>query len=290
MLPNNFLKDPQELLAAVIGGLVATFFFTPMVLLFLFLSYGKEVGIMASVLTLAVSVFVLDGLLLAQLVLFSIVPAVVVGFSYVRYIPKEEKIWWYPESFVLRDMVGTFFVSLLLLSIMPHFEQIQAHTVEAIRLLTPASNAQPLMTIFNKALFGIFAFANMVNVVFSFFLAKFLSKCLKKGIRPDYDGCNVSISPLLGVFPLVSFAIIALFADAAQIFYGLAAISLMAPLLAGISLMHFFMNNRKNTKILLIIFYLLFFLMPIFTIFVMLLGIIDAFYAIRPFVKNQTTF
>jgi hypothetical protein len=148
------------------------------------------------------------------------------------------------------------------------------------------SDFQSFITI--KTIFSIFTFASVISIVFSFLLANFLSRCLKKNIRPDYDECNISISPLLGAFPLVALVVF-LPANISPIFYGLATLSLVAPLIAGMSLVHFLMNNIKNTKILLLMFYLLFFLMPILTIFVILLGIIDAFYAIRPLIKNQIT-
>ncbi|MDR2682005.1 MAG: DUF2232 domain-containing protein [Holosporaceae bacterium] len=286
---NSFLKNYKELLVAVFFGVCAAFLFTPLLLLFAFFSYGEKIGTIASIIAATFIVFFYHEAT-ASAILFFVVPAMVVGYGSLRNIREGKKIWWYPESFVLRDMIWTFVLSLILLSLTSYPEQLLDSFVHNMHLVIPnvnASDMQLLMALMTKSFFGIFVFSHMIGFVFYFLIADFVSRYLKKNIRPNFDMCNIAISPLLGVFPLVALVMASLWGGSSQIFYGLVAASLIAPLISGISLVHFFISNRNNSKIFLIIFYLMFFLMPVLIIFTILLGIIDAFHELRPLAKAK---
>ncbi|GHU14162.1 hypothetical protein FACS189449_10470 [Alphaproteobacteria bacterium] len=305
MLRNSGIyENHRELLIAAACGLCSAFlfvlgffggFFASVVLCFAFLSYGKLVGIVSSTITFAVIVLLNSGIALEALCV-DIIPTAVVGYSLLRNIKTNGKIWWYPESFVLRDLVLVSLLLLVLMSITTYSEVSVRNRVDDVVRLIIAANASidpqglaVLLKLGTKYFLGLTVFANVTDVISSFLIAHSICKYRKKNIRPSFDTYNISISPLLAVFPLVALTVSFACEGLSYLFNGLAIASLVAPLMSGLSIVHFFANGGKYSQIILVMFYLMLLLMcPLVLLSVVLLGAIDSFYAIRPLFRTES--
>ncbi|MDR2268289.1 MAG: YybS family protein [Holosporaceae bacterium] len=268
-------------------GIFPLFFpFLPNVLLSLsFLCQGKKSGIISSITLVVVVAAFGKNEMLRNVFYFSLLPSFVVGYSMMRNVMANSKTWWYPESYVLRNLFLVAIISVLLLSLTVYSEVFlkkQAEEIAKIIFQDQLIIARQFSTLYVKCLVGMSILSSTLGTIFDFLVAHYVSCRLKINIRPKIDLLNLSISPQIAAFPLAAFIAAASIQSISHICYGLVIAGLAMPLAVGFSIVHFYADYQNN-KIILYVFYgLLFLLFPLVIFLVATLGIFDSFYAIRP--------
>ncbi|MDR3151237.1 MAG: DUF2232 domain-containing protein [Holosporaceae bacterium] len=258
----------------------------PNVLIFLsFLCHGKKSGIISSITLVAVvAAFGRNGML-SNVFYFSLLPSFVVGYSLMRNVEANGKIWWYPESHAFRNLFLVAIISVLLLSLTIYSEDFLMKQAEKLaKIIFPEQLivAKQFSELYIKCFVGMSVLSSTLGTIFDFLIANSISRRQKMNIRPEIDLSNLSIPPQIAAFPLVLFVAASIPSSISYLCYGLAIAGLVAPLVAGFSIVHFYADYQNN-KIILYAFYgLLFLLFPLMILLVTSLGFADSFYAIRP--------
>lgn len=214
-----------------------------------------------------------------------IIPAFVLGFMSQRYIKKGNKIWWYPESLLLKDisylsMFIVFFLSVFILK-EDHITQVFNDWIEVFKNIYPKQMLQNIKQVINSSV-GIFTFINILFVLINFKIAYKIAKSKNILRRKKFDFYHIKLPTHLALFPMVIFLILKIFPNESFVITGLFIASLIAPFLNGISIIHCFADGNKQK---LILFYTFLILINLTLPSIIVLGIIDSFIKIRRFIK-----
>lgn len=309
-LSKNLLKNQATDKSAIFLGLAGVFvaFFsicTPLKFLLLFLnipifySYftlGSRSGLITTAVLLVPMLIFMPFSAFCDIFLNTIAPAVLVGHFSIQNISQNRKKWWYPESFLLRDVTLLAIFSVIFLSVTFFRESVildsYTNALKVVSGIEGMENVQVNLSLVLKSIVkfsvGIGIFTKMMLNVMNFKIADALAKRFHKNLRPDFDFSAVRVPTLLALLPLLSLALCLGIDAISFIFGGIFIVSSFAPIICGFSLLHAAANRLQKNWILVLL-YLALLCMPIFMLLsIMLLGIIDSFYEIRLIIlKNR---
>lgn len=262
-------------------------------LLFAYLAHGKIVGAGASLCSAIIVLALIPIEASLDVMLNILAPAALLGHLSILSITKSRKTWWYPESLMLKHFTTLSLFSVVVLSLTVCSEQTMlAASQKAFELLI-SSNSNVFNNIAVKKYIeasvkysvGINVLTKMCFVVFNLQLAFFLSRKMKKNIRPSYNLLNVRIPNWMVVLPLISLSLSFIFPKFAFILCGVSIVSSFAPMFCGLSFVHC-LYAKKHQRRVLIAYYLALFMMPVpIIIGTVLLGIADTLCQIRDRLK-----
>ena len=271
-------------------------FFASIPLFVAYLSFGEVIGLSSTMLaSVGIALFV-PIQASSEIILNIFAPAAVLGHFSIKSITKGRKTWWYPESFLLRNFMLLSLFSVVALSMTFCTEQTMTEASQAAMDLLLSNgkgnndiNAiaiKQYLAFFVKYSVGISVIMKMMFSLLNFQLGHLISKRLKKNIRPEFDFSNIRIGNMMILLPLVSLTLSYIFPRIEFILCGIFVVSLFAPIISGLSLIHCF-YTRKHKRRILIAYYLALFMMPIPMLFgTALLGIVDGLYPIRQRIKG----
>lgn len=271
-------------------------FFASIPLFVAYLSFGAFIGLSSTMLaSVGIALFV-PIQASSEIILNIFAPAAVLGHFSIKSITKGRKTWWYPESFLLRNFMLLSIFSVVVLSMTFCNEQAMTEASQtAVDLLLSNSKGsndinaiaiKQYLAFFVKYSVGISVIMKMMFSLLNFQLGHLISKRLKKNIRLEFDFSNIRIGNLMILLPLVSLTLSYIIPQMSFILCGLFVVSLFAPIISGLSLLHYFYMQKHKRRIL-IAYYLALFMMPIPMLFgTALIGIIDGLYPIRQKLKS----
>lgn len=264
-------------------------------LFFSYLSLGQRGGLISSVSAAVCTAPLLSFEGAAHLLLEVVIPTTVLGYLMMRNIQKDGRIWWYPESFLLRDCVVIFYIVWI---IMAYTLQTEANTFRiyenVIKAVFPqysdffikGEGAARMKSIF-MYYGGILTFLSMFEVVFNLEMACAWGRKLSTKvdnidlIRGSFDFLNLRIPNWLAVFPLVTLLLAKLFPSFSYVLNGLTVGGMFAPAACGFSLIYWIVekNGRRKWANAVVLLTLIF---PIHVIgLIALVGAVDSFLSLR---------
>lgn len=252
-----------------------------------YLSFGQRHGLVSSVVATVIIVLVMPFRASCDMLLDIVVPSAFVGYLSMERIVKKRKVWWYPEQFVVENMVILASVVLVITSLTLRTEDALMHVYEeSLKVISAENTPQTsVVTVVLKSLIryynGIAILFNMFNILICRYIAYNLGKRFKNVLRAPFEIAEISISGWYGIFPLISFTLSKLLPSMSYIFSGLFVVTLFAPAIAGLSVLYFVAKKRHFNKFSLVALLLLCFF-PFHTIFfAALVGAFDSFFSIR---------
>ncbi|MDR1560859.1 MAG: DUF2232 domain-containing protein [Holosporaceae bacterium] len=264
-------------------------------LLFSYLSYGPKCGFISSV-VVGIPIFFFFSLNnFLDICLNMIAPAIMLGCFSTKYIVKERKIWWYPETLLLQNFALFSFIILVLCSftfrsedmVLKILQEARRPIIKFMRDVDEFQTRQIWCAInaFVKYAAGIEVLCNMFSTLSNFYIAYLIGKKTQTNIRTEYNFLELRIPSWLAIFPLVALTATYFFPDFSFVFCGLFVVGLFAPIVSGISLVHY-IAKTKNSRYILVIFYVGAFIFPIlFFPCVVTLAIIDSFHSLRKSIR-----
>ena len=260
-----------------------------------YLSFGEVIGFGATALASAVIALLVPIEVSCEIILNIFAPAALLGHFSIKSITKGHKVWWYPESFLLRNFMLLSLFSVILLSVTFCTEQAMTEASQAAMnvLLNNSKDGNNVNAIaiknylsaFVKYSVGISVVMKMMMCILNFQFGHLISKRIKKNIRPEFNFSDIRISNWMILLPLVSLSLSYIFPQSSFVLCGIFVVSLFAPTVSGLSLIHCF-YERKHKRRILMAYYLALFMMPIPMLAgTALLGIIDGLYPIREQIK-----
>ena len=264
-----------------------TLFFAALPLFISYLSRGEKSGLISSVVfSIIIGIFCPMEVSL-DVFLNIILPASIIGYFSIKYITKNKKNWWYPESFLLRHFVIISLVSVILMSLTFYTENHMIKVYEeATKIILKSDTPETRLlskyfSSFVKYSVGVSVFSKMLVTVSNLQIAHLICKKKKMCIRPDFKMLDLSISNWAAVLPIGSLAVAQIFPSVSFIFSGIFVVGLFAPMINGFSILHFFAHKKQKRSILTVV-YISLFIFPIPVILLtVLLGIVDSFYSVR---------
>lgn len=217
------------------------------------LAYKKSTSVIAASI-LTTGIFLLQPIPAFVLHFTSyIFPAITLGWMSMRYIKIDGKIWWYPESRLLRDITLVTIFSTLFLSTSVLKENYIQGLLEQLQNLSGLQ----INPILKNAAVGISTLFNTAFVLINYRLAYLIAKKKKILVRKNFDFYNLTLPNTLAVLPLILLIALLIFKSYAFLITGALISSMLAPFLNGLSLVHCIAKKKKRS---LTIFYVLFFL------------------------------
>jgi hypothetical protein len=220
-----------------------------------------------------------------------IAPAVIIGHLSIKNITKGKKIWWYPESFLLKHFITISVVSLVIMSATFWTEtKVLNMYQEVMKVVSKSISVDAMIGQyfkgFMKYYLGIDLFSKMLLTIFNMQMAYSIGKRFGTNIRPEFNISELSISIWLAVLPIFSLTLASVINSLSFIFGGISVVTSFAPMLVGFSVISLFAKEKQKKYILTLTYVMLFiFPLPIIIICI-LLGIIDSFYPLRSQTKN----
>lgn len=269
-------------------------FFAGLPLFFSYLSCGKYDGALSSLVTFIIVVVFCKNEIVLNVSLNVIFPAVVLGQCSIKSIVNGKKTWWYPESFLLNHLVFISILSLIVMSLTFYNEnKILSLYDETMKILFK-DNTSPEVAIickqfqkFIKYSVGIGIFSKMLITISNLQIASIISKRLKMNIRPQFDTTNITVPYWLSIISIIFLTVASIAPGLSFIFSGLSVVGLFAPMISGLSLIHFYAQKMKREKILISL-YIVLFIFPLPVIFFAIaFGIIDSFYPMRQLISKE---
>lgn len=205
-----------------------------------------------------------------------IFPAITLGWMSMRYIKIDGKIWWYPESRILRDITCVTIFSTIFLSTSVLKENHIQDLVGQLQTITGLS----INPIIKNASVGISTLFNTVFVLINYRLAYLIAKKKKILVRKNFDFYNLTLPRALAVLPILLLVTLQIFKSHAFLITGALISSMIAPFLHSLSIVHCIAKKKKRS---LIVFYVVFFLIftPMF-LTLTLLGIVAGMTKAKP--------
>lgn len=270
-------------------------FFAGLPLFISYLSRGEKSGLISSATFLIMAAIFCPMAISLNVFLNIILPTSVIGYFSVQHISKNKKTWWYPESLLLRHFVIISIVSLILMSLTFYTEKDMMNAYSEIpKLFLKTDNPDALLMKkyltslekYVKYAVGANVLSNMMGVISNLYIAHLICKKMKINIRPNFDILNLSVSQLVVILPIVALTIAQIVPCLSFICSGLFVVGLFAPMISGFSILHFFINEKQKRSILMT-FYIALFIFPLpVMLLVIMVGIIDSFYSVRPLIKS----
>ncbi|MDR0632103.1 MAG: DUF2232 domain-containing protein [Holosporaceae bacterium] len=250
-----------------------------------YLAYGDRSGFISLFIATILLFLVSSPESSCDLFLNIMAPAALLGHFSIKNIVKNRKTWWYPETFLLRNLVLLFAASTLFLSLTIYSEDVllkAAQNVKDSLLQSSGANAVLLQQYFISSMrysVGIGALIKIFIALSNFSLAHCITKKIKKNIRPGFDFKKLTFHYFFTIFPLVSLTLANIFTSLSFVGSGLFVVGLFAPMAGGLSVVHrFFEKNRSR----LITFYLALLLITLpLIVGVIILGIVDSFFPLH---------
>lgn len=257
-------------------------------ILFSYLSKGHRVGLISTLFATLIIFLFIPFRASANILLNIILPSSAIGCFALKKIVQNGKIWWYPESFLLNNIVIIFSIVLLIMSYTLHSEENVAKICGDVIKFVFSENTDLYLNVAMRKLQaiakyfeGITAFFNMLGTVVNLQIAYALGKKIKSNIRPSFDTAHITISKGLAFFPIIAFIASQISSLLSYAFGGLFVVGLFAPTLSGLSIISFIAQKKKIKRVWGII-TILFIVFPMYiVIFAAVLGLIDSFYPIR---------
>lgn len=309
----SFLQDNRR--AALLGVGCALWFFLDAhcffgifaflggsALFFSYLSQGQISGVVSSAVTTICMAFLLPSVVFSHRLLETVVPTAILGYFMMRNIKKDGKVWWYPESFLLRDCSIIFYMVWIVLAYTLQTEDNVFNIYEtAVRTIFPqyvdfftkGDGAVQIKSILSYC-GGIPVFLSMFETVFNLEMAYICKVRLKEKFnapgfnsRNSFDFLNLDIPSWMALFPLVAFIFASVFPSFSYVLRGLGVVGLFAPATCGFSLIYWVASKRGNRR-LITLFIVLTLVFPIYLILaIAMLGIINSFYPLRGFLDKS---
>ena len=267
-------------------------FFVSCPLFYSYMTLGNRSGNISSAFFSLILFFAVPFKTFFDVFLNIIAPAVLIGYSSNRYIIQNRKKWWYPESFLLRDLILLSLFSVIFLSLTFYRHDIILKPyAEALKNFQGLDLNKPMyLSPFIKYAVGIGIAVKIFGSIASFRIAQIISVKRKKNLRPKFNFLDLSIPNWLAVLPLLSLALvitldnILTFDDNLSLLHvlgGVFVISSLAPMICGFSLMHKLSEESKREWVLIFLYFLLVFATPFVILSMFFLGIVDSFYDFR---------
>lgn len=255
---------------------------------FSYLSYGQKSGFISAIFATFLLLIFMQIKISADIFLNIIVPSSMIGHMALKNIVKNREKWWYPESFLLNNLVILFSIVLVIMSFTLRTEESMTKIYEEATKIIFSNNSELYMSNVGqnfrsiiKYYEGIATFYNMFVTILNLHIAYALGKKFKTNIRKSFDVFNITISPWLAVMSLIALTLSKMFPSMAYVFCGLFVVGLFAPTLSGFSVIGFIAKKRKMRRTPLIITVLIIIFPLHVMMLVALLGIVDSFYLIR---------
>ncbi|MDR1982594.1 MAG: hypothetical protein LBQ08_02235 [Holosporaceae bacterium] len=260
-----------------------TLFFSGLPIFCAYLAYGNSCGSIAFILVTTILFLIFPAETSFDIFLSMIAPAALLGHLSIKNIEHKNKIWWYPESFLLLHFVLLSFASVAFMSAVYYSEDaLLKASNEAIKPLLTSNNlnvssVQNYITSTIKYSVGVGMLIKMLATLLNFNLAHIITKKIKRNIRPEFNLSSIKINNFIAIFPLISLTIAQIFPSVSFLCSGLFVVGLFAPMLCGFSVVYRLLDIRARF---IFSFTLLILTLPTLAV-VIILGIIDSFYAIE---------
>lgn len=308
MLQNSLIFFKQYRIAILLGVGCAVWFALNSYLLFgvlsfigasaiffSYLSYNQKGGLVSAV-TATICLLPLVSLeSVAHFFLNDILPTAILGHLLMRNIVQDQKIWWYPESFLLRDCTFVFSGIWLIMAytLMPEATMMKLYeTLMKIlfqsnaEFFTKGAGAEQMRYMFSYS-GGALTFCNMLEAAFNLEMAYAWGKKYKTNLRTSFDLLNLRIPNWMVLLPWIFLVLAHMIPAHAYLLKGLFIGTLFAPAICGLSIVYFIAEKKQKLRRLPMITIILVLLLPLHMIgLLVLLGMIDSFYQIR----NRLTF
>jgi hypothetical protein len=250
-----------------------------------YLAYGSISGCITALILTTALFFTTPLEVSCDAFLNIIVPAAMLGHFSIKNITLRRKIWWYPESLLLQRVILLYLAGVVFLSLVFYSEDVLAkNAMEAMNILFKPNDAgaifvRQLLLSSVKYSVGIGSLTKMLVTFMNFGLAHFITKRMKRNIRPGFDFESVGVHYSLAILPLVALTAATVFPSISFICSGLCVVGLFAPIISGLAAIHRIAKGNVRT---LLIFYfaLLVFTLPLIAA-VVFLGIINSFHKIQ---------
>ncbi len=267
-------------------------FFAGVPLFASYLSKGTKNGTISSIVCIGFVLAFCKIETSVDIILNVVLPPSIIGHFFIKCISKNRKTWWYPESFLLRNFIVISLVSLIFMSLTFYTEKHMAKAFDIAIDAIPNKNSPEICFViqylksFIKYSLGISIFSKMIATISSFQIAYFICKKKKMNIRNEFSILNLSIPNWMAVLPIISLTIAKVAPFFSFVCSGIFVVSLVAPMLAGFSLLHFFAHNKQRRSILTTAYiFLLIFPLPMI-ISAVAIGIVDSFCKIRQLITK----
>jgi hypothetical protein len=250
-----------------------------------YLVYGSVSGNITALILTTVLLFTAPLEISCDMLLNIIAPAAMLGHFSIKSITLRRKIWWYPESLLLRRVILLYLAGVVFLSLVFYSEDVLTkNATEAMNILLKSEDAnaifvRQLLLSSVKYSVGIGSLTKMSITLMNFGLVHFITKRMKINIRQGFDFGNVKIHYAMTILPLVALTAAFVFTSISFVCSGLCVVGLFAPIISGVVAVHRIAKGNART---LFIFYsaLLIFTLPLIAA-VILLGIINSFHEIQ---------
>lgn len=262
-------------------------FFASVPVLLAYLARGAAVGHVAFVVsTLTLALLSPTLRVFCDFLLNALAPAALMGYFSIQSKTEGRKIWWYPESLLLRNFMIFSLISLLIQSFTICSESsMRSIVTEFVAAMskhvgTVGVDESTVDIIVNYSV-GVGVVVKMFITMLNFQFAHVLSYRLKSNIRKDFHLLHVRLRNWMVLLPLGSLCASYVIPQLSFWLSGIFVVGMFASVIGGVSMLHSYYEHHHRKRIL-VAYYLTLFMMPVPVLCVTAaIGVIDCLYPMR---------
>lgn len=252
-----------------------------------FILFGNTSGVISTVLSSGIILGMIPFRVAGDILINSILPSAIIGYYFTKSMKIKNKIWWYPESLIIRNFVLYSFAAVAILSYSvfseSYMQQVVQQTLDVFvrtdNFLQQAALEKKFLDIIPFTV-GFEVMIKMLVTVFNLRIALWTLRNTSIK-RKQFIMKNLNVPSWMALAPLVALTLSYLLPSLSFVLKGLSVIGFFGVGLVGNSIVHDIAEAKQLKGVLIAYWISLLILFTPTLLLIILLGTIDSLYPLR---------